>query len=284
MRTIFAFTAALAFVAGCGAEKAPENKTDEPAADQQAATEKKVDAKAEAKTFLAKYNEDYAALEKTQTLGYWKAAISGKKEDWDAFAEAELALKKLHSDKDRYTEIEKLLEKKNEIDALDARALGVAFLAFKGNQLPEEMLEKLVKQATAIQESFNNFRAELDGEKLTNNDLLERLAKETKTAERKKLWKALKQVGGAVGPKLVELAKLRNEAAKTLGYRTFWEMQIDLQEHDPGELLTIFAELEKLTDEPFTKMKQELDTELAKRFKIKPEQMMPWHYDNPFFQ
>ena len=284
MRTIFAFAVALAFVAGCGAEKAPDEKTDEPAADQQTAAEEKVDTKAEAKQFLAKYNEDYAALEKTQTLGYWKAAISGKKEDWDAYAEAELALKKLHSDKQRYAEIERMLKNKDELDPLDARALQVAYLAFKGNQLSDEMLEKLVKKATEIQESFNNFRAELDGEKLTNNDLLGRLAKETKTAERKKLWQALKQVGGAVGPQLVELAKLRNEAAKTLGYRTFWEMKIDLQEHDPGELLTIFAELEKLTNEPFTKMKQELDTELANRFKIKPDQMMPWHYDNPFFQ
>jgi len=280
----FPTTAIIAFAlaAGCGTDKAPEEAA--PAGDEQPAAEKQPDVKAETRALLAEYNEEYAALEKKQNLAYWKASISGKKEDWDASAEAELALKKLHSDKQRYAQIAALLEKKDELDPTDARALKVAYLAFKGNQLPDEMLEKLVKDATEIQETFNNFRAELDGEKLTNNDLLERLAKETRTAEREKIWQALKQVGGAVGPKLVALAKLRNEAARSLGYRTFWEMQIDLQEHVPGELLTIFAELEKLTDEPFAKMKAELDAELAKRFKVKPDQMMPWHYDNPFFQ
>ena len=61
-------------------------------------------------------------------------------------------------------------------------------------------------------------------------------------------------------------------------------MAIKLQEHEPEQLLTIFDELEGLTREPFTKMKAEMDGELATRFGIDPEAMMPWHYDNPFFQ
>jgi peptidyl-dipeptidase A len=61
-------------------------------------------------------------------------------------------------------------------------------------------------------------------------------------------------------------------------------MQIRLQEHDPEKIIAIFRELEKSTGEPFKQMKAGLDTELAARFDIKPEEMMPWHYDNPFFQ
>jgi peptidyl-dipeptidase A len=57
-----------------------------------------------------------------------------------------------------------------------------------------------------------------------------------------------------------------------------------LQEQDPEQLLAIFDELDKLTAEPFKRMKKELDAELAERFEVKPEQLMPWHYDNPFFQ
>jgi peptidyl-dipeptidase A len=91
-------------------------------------------------------------------------------------------------------------------------------------------------------------------------------------------------VGEAVAPKLIKLAKVRNQAAQQLGYKDYWEMQIRLQEHNPEEIVSIFAELEKTTDEPFKKMKAKMDSELAARFKIKPEEMMPWHYDNPFFQ
>jgi peptidyl-dipeptidase A len=87
-----------------------------------------------------------------------------------------------------------------------------------------------------------------------------------------------------VAPKLVEFTKIRNEAAQKLGYKNYWDMQIRLQEHDPREILSTFDELEKLTDVPFKQMKAKMDRELAARFNIKPEDMMPWHYDNPFFQ
>jgi peptidyl-dipeptidase A len=61
-------------------------------------------------------------------------------------------------------------------------------------------------------------------------------------------------------------------------------MKIRLQEHDPDMLLALFAELERETDAPFKAMKAKLDAEQAPRFGLKPEQLMPWHYDNPFFQ
>lgn len=275
---------AAAAIAGCGESKAPsDEKAAEPAKDE-VAKEAEVDMQAQAEKFLDEYLAEYAKLEKVQTEAYWKAANSGKKEDFDAAAAAELELKKLHSDKARYEKIKELLAASDELEPLTARSLEVAQLAFKGNQLSLEILEELVKKSSEIEQIFNTFRAELDGKKVSNNDMLAMLAKETDTAKRKAIWEGLKQVGAAVGPKLVELAKLRNKAAETLGYENYWEMQIKLQEHDPEHLISIFAELEKTTDEPFRQMKSELDQELARRFGIKPEEMMPWHYDNPFFQ
>jgi peptidyl-dipeptidase A len=165
-----------------------------------------------------------------------------------------------------------------------ARALQVADLAYKGNQLPPELLGKMVDLSTEIEQSFNTFRGEIDGRKFTNNDLLELLRKEDDSPRRKQIWEALKQVGAAVAPKLIELAKLRNQGAKQLGFENYWDMQIRLQEHDPEQLLALFEELERLTREPFTKMKAEMDGELAERFGIPADELMPWHYDNPFFQ
>ena len=244
----------------------------------------KVDYKKDAKAFLDAYQADFAKLEKIQTAAYWKAANSGKKEDFDASAKAELELKKLHSSVDRYKQLETLLKHRSELDPVTVRALEVAELAFKGNQLPPELLEKMVKASSEIEKTFNTYRAELEGKKYTNNELLEMLAKEKDSKKRQAIWEALKQVGEQVGPKIIALAKTRNEAAKKLGFKNYWDMQVRLQEHDPARLLAIFAELEKLTNDPFTEMKGELDAELAKKFKVKPEEMMPWHYDNPFFQ
>ncbi len=237
-----------------------------------------------ADVFLDKYLAEYQAAYKKQAAAYWQAANSGTKEDFEAYAAADLAIKQLHSDPHRYAEILALLADKETLHPLTARALTVAETDFKGNQLPDDLLEKLVSMSTAIEEIFNNFRGQMDGQEYSNNDLLDLMKKETDSQKRQKIWETLKQVGEEIGPKLKELAKVRNVAAKQLGYTNYWEMEIRLQEHDPAEILEIFANLDQETTEPFKQMKMSLDKELAARFNLTPIEIMPWHYDNPFFQ
>jgi peptidyl-dipeptidase A len=290
LRTASCIFLAVSLLAGACSEEeaaAPPRPTPKPKA--AAATAKKTtgaegNVQAKAKAFLDKYYEDFAKAELQQTTTQWTAENSGKKEDFDTFAAADLAVKTLHSDKARYEELKGLLAAKDKLDPLTRRSLEVADLAFKGNQLPREILEKMVGESAAIEQIFNTYRADLGGKKYSNNDLLEMIAKERKTDKRKAIWEALKQVGAEVAPRLTALAKTRNEAAKILGYADYWDMQVRLQEHDPGLLVAIFADLERVTSAPFKTMKEELDKELAERFKVKPEDMMPWHYDNPFFQ
>lgn len=254
----------------------PDSPADVPAVDEEWTMQ--------ARKFLNEYQADYSDRWHTWTLTEWDAAISGKKEDFEAHGEAEFALKKLHSDTARYARIKRFLVKPDLLDPMDRRALEFAKLAFEENQVPEEMLEKMAKKSAVIGQAFNTFRGKLDGKNYTNNDLLDMLATERDSARRKAIWETLKQVGGAVGPDLVELARLRNEAARAQGYENYWDMKIRIQEHDPDQLLALFDELEKLTEEPFRKMKQTLDGELARKFGMQPEALMPWHYDNPFFQ
>jgi peptidyl-dipeptidase A len=283
---VFMMSAVMTTVFGCGGAIDEGMEVTEPVSDvsSETAKEGKVSIQQSVDEFLAKYFEEYAAAELAQTMGYWKAANSGKKEDFEAFAKADLALKTLHSDTEKYSHLNEMLTHQDELSPQTKRSLEVAQLSFKENQLPEDMLAQMVALSTEIEQLFSTFRGELDGEKFSNNQLLERLAKEKKSVKREAAWGALKQVGEAVGAKLVELARLRNEAAKRLGYANFWDMRVRLQEHDPEQIMAIFSELEKVTDEPFKNMKKKLDGELAKRFKIKADKMMPWHYDNPFFQ
>ncbi|HOX42270.1 MAG TPA: M2 family metallopeptidase [Myxococcota bacterium] len=276
---------ATALVAACGPTK-EASVPDQPVESQPKPAEAPPppDYAAEAQVFLDGYLADLARLEKAAVLAAWTASNSGKKEDFDAAAAAELELKKLHSNQAQFQVLNALLEKRDAIPPERARALEVAALAFRANQLPEELLTRMVNAQAEITQLFNTYRAELDGKKLSNNDLLALLEKEKKSAKRQRIWEALKQVGAQVGPKLVALAKVRNEAARSLGFSDFWDMQVRLQEHDPERLLKLFAELEQLTDQPFRDMKATLDQEIGKRLKLKPAELMPWHYDNPFFQ
>jgi peptidyl-dipeptidase A len=183
-----------------------------------------------------------------------------------------------------YRRVRELAQSADRLTPLDARALRVAEIAYQSNQLPADLLKRMVELSTEIERLFNTHRAALGGKGFTNNDLLEMLRKENDSGRREEIWIALKQVGGVVAPKLLELARLRNEAARRLGFANFWEMQIRFQEHDPEKLLAIFDELERLTREPFAECKAEMDGELAGRFGVEAGALMPWHYDNPFFQ
>jgi len=61
-------------------------------------------------------------------------------------------------------------------------------------------------------------------------------------------------------------------------------MSLKLREQDPEEVLQLFDELDKLTAEVFAKEKQAIDAYYAKRYNVKPEELMPWHYQNRYFQ
>ena len=238
----------------------------------------------DARAFLNTYQEELARLGIRANLAAWDAANSGKKEDFDRAAEGELAMRKFHSDADAHRRVQSFLKVAKELSPHEARALELAELAYRANQLPPELLERMVALSTEIERTFKTFRGELDGNRLSNNDLLQLLQQEKDSGKRRAIWESLKQVGDAVAPKFLQLAKVRNEAARRLGFDHYWEMEIRLQEHDPKQLLPIFDELDRLTREPFSAMKAEMDDELGRRFGIDAGAVMPWHYDNPFFQ
>lgn len=245
--------------------------------------EEKSEMATQARVFLKDYLDQFARLEIRANLAEWRAANSGREQDFAAAAEAALAVRQYHSDPAAYQRVQQLRGAAG-LSEVEKRSLDLAALTFRRNQLPPDLLEQMVKRSKEIERLFGTFRGQVDGQRLSNNQLLERLAKQADSSSRKTLWEGLKQVGPVVADKLVELAELRNQAAERLGFANFWEMQIRLQEHDPDPLLAIFGELEQLTRQPFVEMKAELDAELARRFRIRPDEMMPWHYDNPFFQ
>lgn len=242
------------------------------------------DVKSRAAEFLRNYQNDYAKLYGAAQLANWRASNTGKTQDFEAKSNADLELKKFHSNSKHYEELKSLLKRGAELDPMIVRELAVAELDFKANQLPADILKKLTDMESKIEQAFNTFRAEFEGKRLSNNDLLVLLKEEKNSDRRKAIWESLKRVGAAVAPDLIELAKLRNEAAKRLGFKNYWDMAIRLQEHDPKQIVELFDDLEKRTNRPYASAKLAIDRELATHFGLKPSEIEAWHYDNPFFQ
>ncbi len=81
-----------------------------------------------------------------------------------------------------------------------------------------------------------------------------------------------------------ELARLRNEAARSLGHRDWFSLSLSVDELDEGKLLETLAECDRVTAEPFARWKATLDARLADRFGCAVSELRPWHYADPFFQ
>ncbi len=234
--------------------------------------------------FITSHVETIKPLEKQAALAWWDAATTGNAEAYDRSSELTLKIRKIYSDPDDFAYIKNLHDSGQIGNPLLARQVTVLYNAYLANQIEPELLQQIVELGTEIEQSFSTFRATIDGRKVTDNEIKSVLKDSTNSAERKQAWLASKQVGAVVAGDLIRLVKLRNKAARKLGFDNFHTMRLATGEQDVKELDAIFDELYRLTNEPFARIKADLDRKLAANCGITPDQLMPWHYHDPFFQ
>lgn len=267
-------------LAGCPAGPQAVRKEAKPVPKEETPAE----VEAKLKTFIQKHVARVAPLEKEQNLAFWSATTTGKKESYDLSSQKELEIRKAYSDPEAFKFLKEVKAGGKVKDPLLQRQLTVLYLAFEENQVPAELLEKMVKLSTEIQKMFNDYRGALGGKQVTDNDIYDILKSSTDSKKRREAWEAYKKRGAMVRDKVLELVRLRNQAAKQLGYQNFYEMRLTVIEQDPAKIRSIFDELAKQTDEPFKNLMEQINKKLAARYGVKPEGLRPWHYEDPFFQ
>jgi peptidyl-dipeptidase A len=223
-------------------------------------------------------------LYKEANLAYWNASISGKDEDYKKSMDAELAYNKVLSDTTLFAAFKKVKESGQVTDSLKIRELNMIYNSMLAKQIDSLKMKELVELGNQIEKKYSTFRAEIDGKTLTDNDIEEILSSSTDNKKLEKAWTACKQIGPVVSEDIIKLVKVRNEVAKSLGFNNFHEMKLTLDDQDPKEVEQLFEELDNLTRDAFIKVKSEVDDVLAKNLKIKKEELMPWDYQNRFFQ
>ncbi len=234
--------------------------------------------------FVKNFDSKYIPLYKESNLAYWNASITGKKEDFEKVNELQNKITAIFSDKESFAKLKKFKESKDFHNEILKRELEVLYLGFLGNQVDTSKLNAINKLQNEIEQKYGNFRAEAGGKKLTDNDIEEILSTSSDSKELEETWKAHKKIGTVVNQDIVKLVKMRNEVAKELGYKNYHEMRLKLSEQDPDEILKLFDELDNLTREAFIKEKVIIDEFFVKKYNVKKEELMPWHYQNRFFQ
>lgn len=235
-------------------------------------------------TFVTSHVEKVKPLNEQAALAWWEAATMGEAEAYDRSSALTLKIRKIYSDPTEFAYIKDLQESNQVNNKLLARQLTVLHHGYLANQIEPDLLEQIVALSTEIEKNFSTFRATIDGRKVTDNKIKGILKDETDSAQRKQAWLASKQVGSAVAGDLIRLIKLRNQAARKLGFDNFHTMRLATGEQDVKELDKIFDELYELTNEPFAKIKADLDRKLAANCNVSVDELMPWHYHDPFFQ
>lgn len=172
----------------------------------------------------------------------------------------------------------------DDLDALTRRRLRRLELAYLGKRAPIEVLDRITRAEAQVQETYSTFRATFDGHAASDNELEDILRTSTDSARVEAAWLARKQIGPVVADALRELAHLRNEAARAIGFADFWHQQLLLDELDPEALIDTLEQVDVATRKPFQAMKADLDRHLASRFKVAQRGLRPWHYADPFFQ
>ncbi|MDH7515246.1 MAG: M2 family metallopeptidase [Bacteroidota bacterium] len=238
----------------------------------------------EFKQFLTAFESTYPPLFKEANLAYFTATISGKDEDYARSAELEVKRSMYFADKERFSKLKAWRESGAIDDPLLKRQLDVLYFAFLAKQIDPKKLEEMIRLEKQVEKKFSTFRAVIDGKPWTDNEIEETLKKSTNSEELRKVWETSKEVGALVAPDVLRLVKLRNEAARSLGFANYHAMQLALGEQDPAEIEKLFDELDDLTRIAFGALKRDIDTYLSKRLHVPPDQLMPWHYQNRYFQ
>ncbi len=235
-------------------------------------------------SFITAHVAKIKPLDKQANLAYWDAAVTGEPNDYEKVSRLTLEIRRIYSNRQDFAFLKTAKESGLVKRPIPARQMDVLYNGFLENQIEPDLLKEIVDLGTKIEKNFSTFRGTIEGKKVTGNQIKEILKTGTDSAKRKAAWLASKQVGAVVADDIIRLVKLRNRAARKLGFDNYHTLSLTTGEQDVEELDRIFRQLYELTNAPFAGLKADVDRILAANCKITEAQLMPWHYHDPFFQ
>lgn len=237
-----------------------------------------------ARDFVEEHTARVAPLLRASHEAVWEAATTGSAEAVERSARARTEYRHLHADAGSFARVRAWMADDAVRDPLLRRQLLLLAREMTANQLPPETLEELGRREAELEGVFATFRAELGGERVGNNRILDVLATERDEATRRAAWEASKQIGSQVAEGLRELARRRNAAARSLGYADHYRMELELQELGEDRLFAVVDDFASRTEAPFRALRAEMDAALAQRFGMPVDELRPWHWEDPFGQ
>src|SRR6266576_4560792 len=177
--------------------------------------------------FLAFANAGYQALYRVNSEAQW-TAVTDVTPEHDTAAEATAkAYAAFNGNPAIINEARELLTHQKELSDITVRQLKQLLLnAAEGPMTNPDLVAKRVAAETKQASLMNGFEFKLNGQKITANEIDNKLEKSADLAERKAVWEASKGIGPALKPNLVTLRDLRNGVAKEMKYPDYFSLQV----------------------------------------------------------
>ena len=215
---------------------------------------------------------------------YWNGTISGDSGEFAKYSEANIAMSRIYSNTEVFEKLKAIKERGNITDPLLKRQLDVVYNSFLSNQADSSLLEQIISKSTSLEQKYAEFRANFRGKPISDNEVESILQNSTENNDLEEVWKAHKEIGTFVANDVLEIIKLRNKLAYSLGYDNFHTMSLELSGQNPEEISALFDELDSLTKDEFERLKREMDIAFSKRYGISENELMPWHFQGRYFQ
>ena len=220
-----------------------------------------------------------APLSLASNLAWWESQVAATEENAERRTRAELALSDALADRDLFGEVAAARE-----SGANGRRLDLLHDSMLTRQLPDDLRARIVELESSVDLRFSRHRGTVGGVEVGDTEIKRILRQSDDPAERREAWEASKTVGAEVATDIRQLARLRNEGARTLGYRDWFALSLSADELDEQKLIETLAAADRVTAEPFARWKGALEEKLAARFGCAVSDLRPWHYADPFFQ
>ena len=171
-----------------------------------------------AKRFIARHEATVRPLEIESSRCWWVANTTGSDAAFQKKEAIETRLDLLLANRETFAEL-KAIHALPIRDPLVARQIAVLYLEYLGRQVNPELIKEMSARSNAVEKAYSVYRARVGGKELTENEVHDVLRTSKDSARRRAVWEASKAVGPILAPELKKLARLRNRAARQLGFK-----------------------------------------------------------------
>jgi peptidyl-dipeptidase A len=231
--------------------------------------------------FLMLANAGYQAVFRVNSEAQW-TAVTDVTPVHDAAAEATgKAFAAFNGNTAIINEARELLTHQKELSEITVRQLKQLLLnAAEGPMTNPELVAKRVAAETKQASLMNGFEFKLNGQKITANEIDNKLEKSTDLAERKAVWEASKEIGPTLKPNLVTLRDLRNGVAKEMKYPDYFSLQVAAYGMTTDEMLKMLDDWMATLRPLYLQLHTWAKYKLAEKFHQPVPKKIPAHWIN----